>query len=99
MWNPCFSFLQLLDYNRSSSDTMKDLSNTNPQQPRKSCMQEPITEERKKGRGERIALRICKTILSNWKENNENYKRSILEEEDQKPNKNLRAKLQLKEVI
>ena len=36
---------------------MKDLSNTNPQQPRKSCMQEPVTKEKKKKERKQL---LCK---------------------------------------
>ena len=68
---------------------MKDLSNINPQQPRKSYMQEPVTEERKQKGGQRIALKICKLYYQAEKNNN-NYKRSILIEEDQKPNKKIK---------
>ena len=66
---------------------MKDLSNTNPQQPRKSCMQKTCHRGGKEKEGQRIALQICTQWLRIEKKNNSNYKRSILEEEDQKPNK------------
>ena len=70
----------------------------------KSTATKKILHARTYHRGEKAKKRPkncsknLQTILSVWKKNNDNYKRSILEEEDQKPNINLRAKLQLWEV-
>ena len=47
-------------------------------------MQEPVTQKKKQRRGKGFALRICKLYYQVEKDK-DNYKRSILIEEDRKP--------------
>ena len=75
---------------------MRNLSNTNPQQPRKSCMQELVIEKKLQKRGKGFCSKNMQIDLSSWK-SNVIYKRSIPIEEDQKPKRgNLRGKLHSK---